>query len=159
MVLSQAAIPFAKEVALPPRVEHPGRLRPADILLLGWDNGRDVAVDLTIASCTALDCHPLSVAAAQTHLREKEADKVRRYRELSASAGWGFHPAAYSVWGAQGPGAATLLHEICKRATADSEAWSRLARAREIRQSLSLALARETARQLDLRCRMLDAEA
>jgi hypothetical protein len=153
-VLASAAIPFAKEVSLPPRPEQPSRLRPADILLLGWDNGKDVAIDFTVSCPTALDCQPLSVAGAKTHLREKEADKVRKYRALSADVGWGFHPAAYSPWGGQGPGAATLLHEVCRRACADADGWSRQTRSREIRQALSLTLAREVAHQLDLRCRV-----
>jgi len=48
-------IPVAKEVVVPARVQPhcPPNLRdtsrrPADILLLGWDKGRDVAVDFTV---------------------------------------------------------------------------------------------------------------
>ena len=37
---------FTKEVAIPNCPD--GQLRPADILLPGWDNGKDMALDVTL---------------------------------------------------------------------------------------------------------------
>ena len=58
------------------------------------------------------------------------------------------------VWGGAGPGARALLFEVQKRATADLSGWPRAQRGREIRQALSLALARGVATQLPLRMRV-----
>jgi hypothetical protein len=46
------------------------------------------------------------------------------------------------------------LHEVLRRATADLEGWPKAARIAEHTQSISLALAREVARQLGARCRV-----
>ena len=71
--------------------------------------------------------------------------------------GWGHHPAAYSPWGGEGPAARALLFEVTKRATADLQGWPRTQRMLEIRQGLSLALARGVAAQLALRCPVAEA--
>ena len=76
-----------------------------------------------------------------------------------SSMGWGMHPAAYSPWGGQGPAAASLLHEVTRRLVADCDTESRKQRAREARQSLSLALARSVAGQLALRSRAVESTA
>ena len=65
--------------------------------------------------------------------------------------GWGHHPAAYTPWGGQGPAALALLHEATMRATADLEGWPKAQRIMELRQGLSITLAREVAGQLALR--------
>ena len=90
-------VAFAKEV-------HAGGLeRPADILLLGWDKGRDVCVDLTVRSPTTLDAFPLSVERTKRLLREAEKDKLAAAQAACAVMGWGCHPVAYSTWGGAGP--------------------------------------------------------
>ena len=54
-VLACVAIPSAKEVSC-------GTLHwPADILLLAWERGHDVAVDLTVTHPLGLSSHPLNV--------------------------------------------------------------------------------------------------
>ena len=65
---------------------------------------------------------------------------------------------ACSTWGGEGPGAKRIFHEVLHRATADLQGWQKTERTREIRQALSLTLAREVARQLRVRCRVNDAE-
>ena len=52
--------------------------RPADILLLGWDKGRDTAVDFTISSLCTLDQYPLSLEAGKNHLADAERSKLTR---------------------------------------------------------------------------------
>jgi hypothetical protein len=145
-VLRGAAIDHGREVVAR------GGSRPADILLVGWDGGSDVAVDLVVSHPLQAASWPLSADTAERHLREQEATKIRRNGGECAAAGWGCHPAAYTPWGGMGRGAASLLAEVSKRAGADGSGWAMRARAAETRQSLSLALMREVARQLDARC-------
>ena len=46
ILLGEAGQSFTKEVAIPNSPD--GQLRPADILIPGWDNGRDLALDVTL---------------------------------------------------------------------------------------------------------------
>ena len=68
----KAGLRFAKEVVIPPGGGmNPFALeRPADILLIGWGRGRDVAVDLTFSHPLNLSSHPLSQEKAKRHLSD-----------------------------------------------------------------------------------------
>ena len=149
-VLASAGIRHKKEVSVPDGD------RPADILLLGWDKGVDVCVDFTITSPTSLDCSPLNPENSRRHLNE--AEKVKRVKQSPSCDAmvWAHHPAAYSPWGGQGAAAKGLLHELLKRATADQQGWPKVQMILELRQNLSLALAREVAKQLAMRFRVLE---
>lgn len=149
--LVQASIPAAKEVT------SGNRRRPADILLLAWERGRDVAVDLTVTHPLGLSGHPIIVQNAAQHCRRAEATKVAAEGDLCRQAGWGFTPAAFTPWGGCGPTARAFLHEVGRRATAALEGWPKQRRLRELREGLSLTLAREVARQLSLRNRVQEA--
>ena len=77
-ILLKAGLRFAKEVVIPPgggRVSPFALKRPADILLIGWNRGRDVAVDLTFSHPLNLSCHPLSLEKAKRHLPDVEHAK------------------------------------------------------------------------------------
>ena len=150
-MLVQATIPAKREVNC-----GNGR-RPADILLVAWERGRDVAVDLTISHPLGLGEHPLVVQAAAAHCQHKERDKTSAEADQCSAAWWGFTPAAFTPWGGCGPSARALLHEVGRRATADLEGWPKLRRLRELNENLSLTLAREVARQLSLRNRVQEA--
>lgn len=150
-VLLSANVPHVKEVAT-----NEGD-RPADILLVAWDKGRDVAVDFTVSSPCTLDCYPLSPERARRHLSDIEAKKTALQKDMCHQMGWGHHPAGYSPWGGQGAHARSLLYEVLRRATADLVGWAKAQRLAELRQNLALTLAREVARQLSLRCRVIDA--
>ena len=150
-VLVQGSIPAAKEVT------SGNRRRPADILLIAWERGRDVAVDLTVTHPLGLSGHPIVVQNVAHHCRRAEATKTVAEGELCRQAGWGFTPAAFTPWGGCGPSARALLHEVGRRATASLTGWPKLRRLRELHEGLSLTLAREVARQLNLRNRVQDA--
>ncbi len=55
-----------------------------------------------------------------------------------------------------GPSATCLLKEITRRATAALEAWERVKRGVEINQGFSITVARQLARQLSLRYRVIE---
>ena len=147
-VLTKSAIACAKEVCCG------GRRRPADILLLAWERGRDVAVDLTITHPVGLSQHPINVRNAARHCKRAEIAKAQAEGDLCQRAGWGFVPVAFSPWGGAGPNARALLHEIGKRATTHLSGWPKQRCLRELHENLSLTLAREVVRQLSLRNRV-----
>ena len=147
-LLAKANIPHGVEVS------SGGAVRPADVLLVAWDKGRDMAVDFRVSSPLTLDCYPLSLHKAKRHLHVAEGEKIAENEPRCSAVGWGCHAVAYSPWGGQGPGAKALLHEVMRRATADLEGWPKAAKIAEHTQAISLALAREVARQLRVRCRV-----
>ena len=130
--------------------------RPADILLLGFQKGMDVALDFTISSPCTLDQYPFSPEKAKKHLSNAEATKRQHNSEICERMRWECFPVGYSTWGGEGPGARRLFNEVVQRATADLQGWQRAERVKEMRQTLSLTLVREIARQLRLRCRVND---
>ena len=152
-LLTNAAISHVREA-----VSRTGQ-RPADILLLSWDKGRDIAVDFTVTSPLTSDCYPLTHEGARRHLKNAEELKYSQERRtLSAtSMQWGLQPAAFSPWGGMGPSARHLLFEVTKRVTSGTPLSASNSRANEIRQNISMTLAREVARQLSLVYRILDA--
>ena len=58
--------------------------------------------------------------------------------------------------GGAGPSAKHLLFETIKRVSADAVGLAAESKAREFREVISMAIAREVARQLSLRCQILD---
>jgi hypothetical protein len=104
-LLGSAGIPHVKEAT------SKSGARPADVLLLNWDKGRDLAVDITIRHPLTLDAYPLSADAARRHLARAEGDKIDKERKDGGCAGmhWAFQPAAFSTWGAAGPSARHFL--------------------------------------------------
>jgi len=132
--------------------------RPADILLLNWDKGRDIAVDFTIASPFTLDAFPLTTEGAKRNLSCAEDTKYAKERSTLSCANmrWGMQPAAFSPWGALGPSAKHLLFETIKRCSSDCQGFAAESRSREFRETLSITLARELSVQLSLRCQILD---
>ena len=111
-------------------------------------------MDFTVTHPLCLDAHPVSLEQARRYLSQAEADKKKKEVPSCLAMGWGHHPAAYSPWGGQGPAAKALLHDVCRRATADLEGWPKTQRMLEIRQGISLSLARGVASQLAMRCRI-----
>jgi hypothetical protein len=133
-----------------------GRERPADLLLIAWDKGRDLCVDLTVTSPFTAENYPLSLDQAGRHLKAAERKKLTKHAASCAAMGWGANPAAFSPWGTTGPAAASILQEILKRASADLESAAKGTRIQEMRQNLSVTLARSLAKQLALKNRMLE---
>ena len=151
-VLTIEGIPHDKEVPAKQRT------RPADILLLSWDKGVDTCIDITISHPLQADCHPLSLDHAKRHLSAAEQRKLTKHHESCTLMHWSSHPAAFNPWGGTGPAARSLLTDILRRATSDLDEKSRNLRITEIRQGLSMALAREVAKQLALRTRIVESQ-
>ena len=150
-VLSQAHIPWRKEIPTT------GGDRPDDLLLVGFTKGKDMSLDITIMSPTALGEYPLCPTKAKRMLAAAETAKTAKEAESCSRMGWSHHPAAYSTWGGQGPAATAFMAEILRRATGDLEGWPKIKRIMEIRQGLSVTLAKQLGQQLGLRCQVLEA--
>jgi hypothetical protein len=133
-----------------------GRDRPADLLLVAWDKGRDLCVDLTITCPFTAENYPLSQEQTARHLKTAEKRKLDKHAASCTRMGWGAHPMAFSPWGSAGPLAKSMTQEILKRSVADLEPDCRGIRVQELRQNLSITLARSLARQLSLRDRVLE---
>ena len=70
-ILTASSVQHAKEVT------SGDRKRPADILLVGWDRGRDICVDLTVTNPLCGTNHPLQPGVGKSHLSLAEREKVR----------------------------------------------------------------------------------
>ena len=117
-----------------------------------------MAVDFTVTSPLASDNLPLSLEKGKRHLAAAEDAKFTQEQRVRAceTMRWGLTPAAFSPWGGMGPHARDLLFNTIKRATADTQGFTKDTRTREIKEALSFSLARQVAQQLSLRCRVLD---
>ena len=128
--------------------------RPADILLLQWSRGQHVAVDFVCSHPAGLAQHPLVVDNAKRHCNLAEARKMQADGPPCEAKGWGFSPFGLSTWGGLGSSAKAVLFEVTKRATADLRGWPKTRALQEIRETLSVTLMREIARQLSLKGRV-----
>ena len=92
-------------------------------------------------------------------MAQAEEAKYAKERQTGActSMRWGMQPAAFSPWGGAGPSARHLLYETLRRVAPDHVGLAVEAKAREFRDTIYLTLARELARQLSLKCQILDA--
>ena len=131
--------------------------RPADILLHGWDKAVDVCVDLTITHPVQAESWPLGPETAALHLSKAEKDKNEKHKEVCKSMRWACHPMALTPWGGCGRSAKTLLFELTRRIAGDLLPPMRDERIRNIRENLSLSLAREVAKQLSIKNLVLEA--
>ena len=134
-------------------------LRPADVLLMHWEGGRNCAVDLVISHPLQLAQYPLSADKASRHCAASERRKVQSIVQHPdfVQSGWGFLPMGFGTFGNAGPSSLRLLSQILQKATADLHGWEKTKRAMEIRQSLSSTLMRQVGRQLQLKNRVQDA--
>ncbi len=117
-------------------------LRPADILLRGWDAGKPLAVDVNVSHAWQASEHGSTNQAMRSFLRRKEGAKKAKYAALCADAGWAFCPMAFGTWGGMGPDGAQLLKRITQRLRASDPDSMRSSRIDEARTALALTLAR-----------------
>ena len=104
--LTSAAVSHKREVA-----SGNDQHRPADILLLNWDRGADIAVDFTISSPMSLDNFPLTIEGGKRHLISAEDKKIAKehLHKTCTHMRWGLQPATFSPWGgAPAPGRSLL---------------------------------------------------
>ena len=149
VLLTEAGQPFTKEAPIPDCPD--GQLRPADILLPGWDNGRDLALDVTLVHGWQASVQGPSITRERwrTFLRKKEQLKHQKYDTACERAGWSFGALAMGTWGGVGPEGARHLQRILKRAAFWLDGEQRAVRQEELKRSFGLMVARQIWRLLD----------
>jgi len=110
---------LAREARLPFKVEPlgllpnagSGNLKPADLLLLR-PNGRNRAIDFTIAN--SVQHQTLQRAAVEKGVVAtlREQAKIAKYRQHCSNHGLDFTPFAIETYGALGPSAMSLMHDL-----------------------------------------------
>ena len=90
-------------------------LRPADILIHNWKEGKPLALDFTVSTPSLnADSDPeLKIAASM--LDQACQKKVRHYRQACERDGWLFQPFAVDVFGAIHPTARKIAEAIIHR--------------------------------------------
>ena len=101
-LMQEAGQGFSKEVAVPDCPD--GQLRPADLLIPGWENGQDTAVDVTLVHGWQASLQGTSVSRERwrNFLRKKEDAKHQRYDVACKRVGWAFLGMAMGTWGWDG---------------------------------------------------------
>ena len=142
VLLQETGQGVGREVPLPDCPE--GGLRPADLLLRHWFQGKDTAVDVTISHGWTSHEEAGTVAPSRERWRkflvQKEHIKTTRYQAACQAAGWAFQPAAFGSWGGLGPEAARLIHRITKRVAGWLEGDLRASKQEQARQQVGITL-------------------
>ena len=148
-LLAEAGQSFTKEVPIPDCPD--GQLRPADILIPGWDNGSDLALDVTLVHGWQASVQGPSVTRERwrSFLRKKEQLKHQKYDTACQRAGWSFGALAMGTWGGVGPEGARILQRILKRAAFWLDGDLRAIRQEELKRTFGLIVARQIWRLLD----------
>jgi len=132
--------------------------RDADILLPHWDGAAGLAIDVGV-------CHPCPPSAGWTAeasartLAQRAEKKVVKYEDRCRAQGARFAPFVLGVWGSFAPGASDLWLELQRRLAAHVTGHARSRYISELKQSLSLALVRGIAAQLNAMDVVLEAGA
>ena len=143
-VCEAARIPCLREQGVTPE----GNERPADILLLHWQQGRDAAVDIMVSHPAQPSEYPLKVERMSAHLKKCEEGKLRKNQSLCDRLGWACLPFGVDSWGNLGPAARGTFQQLVKRATVALEGWAKAQRCAEIQQNVARAIMMGVGRQL-----------
>jgi hypothetical protein len=124
-------------------------LRPADLLVANWSNGRDTAIDITVCHGWQLGEQRANVSAAQVQvsrerwrsfLKRKEGEKHNKYDITCSTVGWSFSAMAFGTWGEVGPECEGKLERISKRAASWQEGDLRASKLEQARLAVGWAL-------------------
>jgi hypothetical protein len=140
-ILSATGQGVQKEVPLPN--QNDSHLRPADLLLSTWQDGKPTALDVTVCHGWQQGEQNSGRERWRTFLKRKEEAKHSKYDIPCSKAGWSFTTVALGTWGGLGPESTKLLSRIVKRASSWQEGDLRTQKQAELYQTISLNLARQ----------------
>jgi hypothetical protein len=123
-------------------------LRPADLLLATWQDGKPTAVDITIAHGWQAAERSSGRERWRTFLKRREQAKHAKYDVPCRNGGWSFATLAMGTWGGLGPESAKLHSRMIKRTTTWDQGDVRSTRQAESYQLLALALFRQVVQML-----------
>ena len=133
-MLGQARLPYEREA----HVTGDAR-RPADILLRGWEAGRDTAVDLTVVHLCPPSLGRVEAGTATRLAKHAEARKLKESEAACAAAGYDFLPFVLDAWGGLHGAGRDLWQDMVVRCTAALPAALRRQEQGLLRQSLAVA--------------------
>jgi hypothetical protein len=150
-ILSGTGHAVSKEVPLQHALD--SHLRPADLLVPTWHEGKPLAIDVTVVHGWTLAA--ASVARPQPRdnwrpfLRRKEERKHAKYDEPCAREGWHFAPAGFGTWGGVGPEGSKIISRMLKRAVTAETPEHRGVALRGLQERIGVALFRQVWRLLE----------
>jgi hypothetical protein len=124
-----------------------GLNRPADVLIMRWQKGKHLAVNLAVVHPLQLASFPLTSAADGTVARTEKA-KTQHDQESCSSVGWGYCPLVLSTWGSLGFQGVDLTSQIIKDVVQPMGAWEGAKLALGMKTNLSMALLKGVVSQL-----------
>ena len=143
-MLAQARLPHEREAHVGGGVR-----RPADILLRGWSDGGDLAVDLTVVHVCAPSRVEFAAGAAKVAVAKAEGEKRKESAALCAAAGCAFTPFVMDAWGGVHGAGKALWKALSDRCTAGRQGTTKTTEVGRLRQGLAVAVVSAVAGQLD----------
>ena len=126
----------------------PDRSRPGDVFVARLDANGPGAVDITVRHTLAPSRPVRRATDVDGWLAAQEREKVAKYAGQCRRLGWTMVPFVVDCYGAFGHEAQAFVASCLKLLLAQKELWARRGAEADAWQTLSLALAREVARQL-----------
>ena len=120
-------------------------LRPADLLIPAWSDGRPLAIDLTISHPCQNAELPYTGSKGTSFLKRKETIKLDKYSSPCQEEGWGFLPLALSTWGEVGPTSKPLWQRLRRRVAQGLDCEARSFTMHSLDQHISTLLAMQAA--------------
>ena len=118
-------------------------LRPADLLVHHWEDGKPLAIDFTVSHAAQRSEAPFSMAKARSFTKRLEEAKQKKYSEPCGKQGWAFTGAGMDAWGRQGLDCRSLLTKLMQKVSRTMPMWDRPRAIREMRETLNLAVMRQ----------------
>ena len=123
-------------------------LRPADLLVHQWDNGKPLAIDFTVSHAAQKSEMPFNSAKARNFTRRLEDAKQKKYNDPCAKQGWSFQGAGMDAWGHQGPDCRSLLTKLTQKVARSLPIWDRSRAVHAMRETVNLTVMRQVWKSL-----------
>ena len=135
-----------REVSFPEQMG--SNQKPADLLIAAWEDGQEVAVDLTVthawqAAERTINATDVTRERWRSFLRRKEREKHAENDDVCKRVGWKCRAMAFGTWGGMGPEGAKLLARMAQRGAGWQDNELRTSLQEELRLSVGVALMRE----------------
>ena len=122
-------------------------LRPADVLIVGFDSHGPLAMDITVRDLLR-SSQPVRVISMPDWHHAQELEKCAKYVVHTNRAKWQFKPFVLDVWGGMGEDAQSVVNHLIKGMVSQRDAWQRREVESTVWQTLTFTLMREIGKQL-----------
>ena len=128
----------------------PDRTRPGDVFIARLDANGPAAVDITVRHTLAPSRPVRKPEDLPSWFQGQEREKTAKYQSQCRRLGWSMVPFVMDCFGGLGDEARSFLSTCLTLLLGKKELWARRSAEANVWQRISLALAREVARQLRL---------